>query len=196
MVINPKKLYGNWKEGYALDIHTIRSIYIGEDCFGCPQFDTTYSEIGNYLKNIKYRGEYQLVPIIVDVAKEFIVNNWKIFNDIDLILAVPPSKKREIQPLFLIVEQLGEALKKTYCLDYFEKLDDFEIKNLSFEEKEKINSSDIFKRNRTLKSEVNILLIDDLYDSGTTLKLICDELRKEEKVKDIYILTITKTRKG
>ena len=196
MVINPKKLYGNWKEGYALDIHTIRSIYIGEDCFGCPQFDTTYSEIGNYLKNIKYRGEYQLVPIIVDVAKEFIVNNWKIFNDIDLILAVPPSKKREIQPLFLIVEQLGEALKKTYCLDYFEKLDDFEIKNLSFDKKVKINSSDILKRNRTLMTEANILLVDDLYDSGTTLNLVCGELQKEEKVKDIYVLTITKTRKG
>ena len=38
--------------------------------------------------------------------------------------------------------------------------------------------------------------MDDLYDSGTTLNLVCKELKKEEKVKDIYILTITKTRKG
>lgn len=196
MVINPKKLYGNWKEGYALDIHTIRSIYIGEDCFGCPQFDTTYSEIGKCLNKIKYWGEYSRISDLIDVAKEFIVNDWKILNNIDLILAVPPSKKRDIQPLFLMVEQLGEVLKKEYCLDYFEKSDNFEIKNLSFEEKGKINSFDILKKNKVLKKEANILLMDDLYDSGTTLNLVCKELKKEEKVKDIYILTITKTRKG
>lgn len=91
---------------------------------------------------------------------------------------------------------MGEVLKKVHCLDYFEKLDDFEIKNLSFDKKVKINSSDILKRNRTLMTEANILLVDDLYDSGTTLNLVCGELQKEEKVKDIYVLTITKTRKG
>ena len=91
---------------------------------------------------------------------------------------------------------MGEVLKKEYCLDYFEKSDNFEIKNLSFEEKGKINSFDILKKNKVLKKEANILLMDDLYDSGTTLNLVCKELKKEEKVKDIYILTITKTRKG
>ena len=58
------------------------------------------------------------------------------------------------------------------------------------------NIDNFFKKNRILKHEANILLVDDLYDSGTTLKLICEELQKEVKVKDIYILTITKTRKG
>ena len=196
MKINPIKLYGNCKDGYALDIHTIGSIYIGEDSFGHPRFNTTYSEIWECLNKIKYWGEYSRISNLIDVAKEFIVNDWKILNNIDLILAVPPSKKRDIQPLFLMVEQLGEVLKKEYCLDYFEKSDNFEIKNLSFEEKGKINSFDILKKNKVLKKEANILLMDDLYDSGTTLNLVCKELKKEEKVKDIYILTITKTRKG
>ena len=32
--INPKKLIGPWKEGYALDVHTVSSDYLGEDQFG------------------------------------------------------------------------------------------------------------------------------------------------------------------
>ena len=29
--INPIKIYGEWKEGYAMDLHTISSEYLGEN---------------------------------------------------------------------------------------------------------------------------------------------------------------------
>jgi len=44
--IHPKRIRGNWKEGFALDFHTLRSEYIGDDEYGHPQFETTRSEIG------------------------------------------------------------------------------------------------------------------------------------------------------
>ena len=31
--INPKRIVGNWKSGYALDIHTISSTYLGINQF-------------------------------------------------------------------------------------------------------------------------------------------------------------------
>jgi predicted amidophosphoribosyltransferase len=40
----------------------------------------------------------------------------------------------------------------------------------------------------------NVLLFDDLYRSGTTLKEITDVLYKYGKVKNVYIITMTKTR--
>jgi len=38
--INPKKITGNWTEGFSLDFHTLWSKHIGEDEYGHPQFDT------------------------------------------------------------------------------------------------------------------------------------------------------------
>lgn len=196
MKINPIKLIGEWTEGYSLDIHTTNSVYIGENSFGNPQFDTTYSEIGECLKRLKYRDEYCKANKLAEVTTNFVVNDWKISKNIDLIIPVPPSKKREFQPVFLIVEELSKILKKNYCLDYFEKKDNREVKNLTQEEKDKILSSDILIKNKTLVKPVNVLLIDDLYDSGFTLKLVCKELLKDKKIKNIYVLTMTKTRKG
>jgi competence protein ComFC len=46
---SPKKLKGPWEDGYALDIHTISSEFIGHNEFGHPQFDTKRTEIGELL---------------------------------------------------------------------------------------------------------------------------------------------------
>ena len=40
----------------------------------------------------------------------------------------------------------------------------------------------------------NVLLFDDLYRSGTTLKELTSVLYKYGKVKNVYIITMTKTR--
>lgn len=47
--IHPIPLYGVWDIGYALDVHTIKSIPIGEDAYGHLHFDNTRSEIGELL---------------------------------------------------------------------------------------------------------------------------------------------------
>lgn len=52
--INPKKLAGRWRAGYALDHHTTSSVYLGDDELGHPAFDTKRSEIGELLYQLKY----------------------------------------------------------------------------------------------------------------------------------------------
>ena len=44
VTINPIELSGNWTQGYALDIHTINSTFIGYDEYGHEVFDTRRSE--------------------------------------------------------------------------------------------------------------------------------------------------------
>ena len=39
----------------------------------------------------------------------------------------------------------------------------------------------------------NVLLFDDLYSTGSTLEVITRKL-KENRVKNVYVLTLTKTR--
>ena len=40
------KIDGNWKAGYAIDLHTISSVYLGDNPDGQPQFDNERSEMG------------------------------------------------------------------------------------------------------------------------------------------------------
>lgn len=36
----PRKIYGKWRTGWALDLHTLSSEFLGYDPFGNPVFDT------------------------------------------------------------------------------------------------------------------------------------------------------------
>jgi len=44
--ISPKKIQGEWTSGYALDIHTLSSEFIGYNEYGHPHFDNKRSEMG------------------------------------------------------------------------------------------------------------------------------------------------------
>lgn len=54
MELHPQGIEGPWKAGIVLDWHTIDSHCIGENEFGYPIFDTTYSNIGELLNRFKY----------------------------------------------------------------------------------------------------------------------------------------------
>jgi len=43
-------------------------------------------------------------------------------------------------------------------------------------------------------SAMNVLLIDDLYRSGATLRACCDVLKEKGNVGEVWVLTMTKTR--
>ncbi len=47
--INPQRLYGKFVSGYALDIHTISSTYVGVNEQGHDVYETVRSELGDLL---------------------------------------------------------------------------------------------------------------------------------------------------
>ena len=49
LAINPIAINGPWQQGWALDLHTLSSTFIGDDAFGHPQFESKRSEIGELL---------------------------------------------------------------------------------------------------------------------------------------------------
>lgn len=55
--IKPIAITGPWSSGWALDLHTVSSVFIGDDAFGHPQFENKRSEIGELLYQFKYRGD-------------------------------------------------------------------------------------------------------------------------------------------
>lgn len=67
------KVSGPWNEGYVMDMYVEKSIYIQDDAFGSPIFNTTYTEIGKLLHSMKYNGHYDNSRAIADICTPF----WK-----------------------------------------------------------------------------------------------------------------------
>ncbi|WP_456480160.1 ComF family protein [Nautilia sp.] len=182
-------LYGPWAKGWALDIHTISSIKIDD-----YNYITTRTNLGNLLYELKYKNKFENIEIIGNVIVEFIKNK-NLSKEIDIILPVPFSKKRKIQPLYEIAKYIGRNLKKSVDLSYLKKKatpkELKNINNLSKRKKILVDTLDI--KNSKYKGKT-ILLLDDIYRSGSTLITICNLLYKKGKVKKIYVLCITKTR--
>ena len=53
MQVQVRKLEGSWDLRYALHKHTLSSLYLGDDEYGHAQFDTTRSEPGEVLYQLK-----------------------------------------------------------------------------------------------------------------------------------------------
>ncbi len=73
---NPRRIPGRWRDGYALDLQTVSSSYIGDDEYGHPRFDTKRSEVGELLYRLKYRADSSAVSELVDAAVT-LLESWK-----------------------------------------------------------------------------------------------------------------------
>lgn len=195
ITINPIKLSGNWTQGYALDIHTIDSTFIGYDEYGHEVFDTRRSEIGELLYRLKYKSDKTAIDEILDTVVVFLENRWKIINAIDTLIPVPPSKNRAFQPVIEITKSLSLRLKIPFHDDVLVKTRETpELKDVYAYEKRMESLKNAFDVESKLLNGKSILLLDDLFRSGATLNAITDILYNRGKVSNVYVLTLTKTR--
>lgn len=186
------KIHGNWKKGIALDLHTKSSDYLGVDEFGHDRFETIRTEMGELVYKLKYKSDLSVVPQIVNA----IVKIGGI-EKMDYIIPVPPSNiHRRFQPVFIIAEELSKKFDVELATDLILKIRETpELKNIT-DDKERDNiTRDAFSLNDTYDlSGLKVLILDDLYRSGTTLRAITSLLYEEGKVKNVYVVTLTKTR--
>ena len=126
--INPQKLDGNWKEGWALDLHTLYSILIEPDL---GVFDTKRTPIGEELYLLKYRNERNRAENIAKVAAEFL-NNKKSDWNLDVIIPIPPSDiTREFQPVYELAKSIGQLVGLPVDLNSLKKLKNIsQLKNI------------------------------------------------------------------
>lgn len=193
MATKPMKLKGVWDDGYALDLHIVRSEFMGYDERGHAVFDTERTELGELLFQLKYRGDTSVLKKIVKVACDFIVA-WKIKPD--CVIPVPPSKKgRRVQPVVEIANGIGANLKIVVCDKSVVKVKETpELKNVTdYQERLDLLKGAYDTGDASLKGKT-VLVVDDLYRSGATLNALADALYKRGKVKAIYVLALTRTR--
>jgi len=190
--IHPKQIRGAWDDGYVLDVHTISSTLIGYNEYGHPEFDTVRSELGELVYRLKYKGDKSAVPSIVEAGVNFI-RTWGIHPDV--VVPVPPSKvQRVFQPVLEIaaelatslqIELLTTSLTKAKQTDQMKDVGDFS------ERLEVLQSALTCQDNLTGRQ---VLLLDDLFQSGATLN-VCARILKQNGLADrVYALALTRTR--
>ena len=182
---------GNWEKGFALDLHTTKSTYLGVDEEGNKQFNNERSYIGELVYQLKYRSNTAVIPDIINYINRLMTG----LNSLDYFIPVPPSKYRQVQPVSLITQALGQSLGITVLDNVISKNNPEQLKDIEESAKREalLRESLILAEGTNLTSK-NILLVDDLYRSGATLRAITDILHNKANVSKVYILTMTKTR--
>jgi competence protein ComFC len=190
--IGPTRIPGRWRSGYALDFHTVNSVFVGYDEFGHPQFDTKRSEVGELLYRLKYKADRSVIPELTEAAASFITNR---IPEAEVIVAVPPSKLRSFQPVDLLAEALSKRLSIPFAANCIQKQKEVsELKNVFDYEKRLRLLEGAYTLAEVQLEGRKVLLIDDLYRSGATMSAIAEILYEQGGVSDVFALTITRTR--
>ncbi|MDD2875644.1 MAG: ComF family protein [Acidiphilium sp.] len=194
MQVQLKKLEGSWDLGYALHKHTLSSVYLGDDEYGHPRFDTTRSEPGESLYQLKYRGDWdQVKPLAAQVKTSLL----PLFGKIGLIIPMPASTVRARQPVNEIATELGRLTDTPVFDNIIVKAPapqgSPQLKNLHGREEKDAALQGRFSINPAITNEGcwNVLLLDDLFDTGATMDAVSKTLRTYKKINQVYAASLT-----
>lgn len=189
---DPHRLGGPWAVGYVLERqHTLSSEFLGYDSYGHAQFDTKRSELGELVFRLKNRNDQTTLPDIADTAADFV---GKQQLQIDGIVAVPPSRRRQFQPVVEIAGALAERLAVPVLTSAVTKTKETpQLKDVfGYDERQKLLDG-AFAFDRRVVEGRRLLLVDDLYRSGATAAVVAQGLI-DAGAQAICFLAITKTR--
>ena len=195
MEINIKPILGNWTHGWALDQHTVSSTSGDSGSFDRPAFATERTEIGEAIYRLKYRDDLSQVEPIACTVAEFIRGRSELW-DIKAILAVPPSEwRRSFQPVEKVASRIGEMLDLPAPDDYLLKAKQtMPLKGITDKRRRRKELNDAFAVQDKRFANRHVLLFDDLYRSGETLKAVTVALLFQGNVAMVSVVTATSTR--
>lgn len=190
--MNPRRIKGPWKDGYTLDEHTISSVPIGYDEFGHTLFDTKRSDVGERLYQLKYRGDRSQIAPLAKAAQGF-VKNWGVMAQ--LVVPVPPTRVRSFQPVVAVAEQLADLLGVPLDSATIRRTTRArELKGVTDPAQRAELLSNAFRAEGTALRGKHVLLFDDLYRSGATMKAVSQLLANEAGASAVFALALTRTR--
>jgi competence protein ComFC len=185
-------LEGNWKSGKAYDLHTTSSTHLGTDELGHDRFDNMRSKMGELVYQLKYKHDKSKVEEIVTLLDQI-----GGIENFDFIVPIPPTNKnRPIKPVELIAVALGKKRGVTVVTDALSNEGSEELKGIT----DPVARNELLEAALKLDDSENkyagkkILLVDDLYRSGSTLHVATDLFNKQGKAAQVSVLTMTKTR--
>jgi len=191
MEVNIKKINGVWELGYSLDKHTISSTPIGCNNFGHMQFNTIRSDAGEALYQLKYRSDLSQIS---SIAQQLNNSFGSVFSSANLIIPMPPSKVRNCQPVIGIAREFAR-LKGIPCYENLLVKTGVtpQMKDIATREEKISTLTGVFTVYDVLMQGLfDVLIIDDLFDTGSSLEAATNVLRNYGKIRNIYVTTVTR----
>lgn len=193
MDVKIKRLIGNWDNGYALDKHTIRSVPIGRNQNGRMQFNTERTQIGEAFFQLKYRNDKSKINVISSAL--CIHLGQFISSSCHIIIPMPPSKlNRRFQPVIEVARTVSQRLRIHYSQDLLVKtVVTNQMKDMGSRSAKIQALMGAFQVRDILQSGYfyDVLIIDDLFDTGSSLEAATNILRRYNKIRYINVVTFT-----
>ncbi len=193
LATNPQKISGSWAEGYTLDLHMKSAEFLGYDGQGRAQFDKVRTEVGEAVYQLKYGSrDVSEAGKLAATAATFI-KNWKV--KIDIVVPMPASKRRSVQPVHLVAKALAGRFGLEFVDDAVtRKKQTPELKNVSVAERQKVLAGAHEVDAERVKGR-NVLLFDDLFQTGATMNAVAAILRSKGGAAKVYALALTRTKR-
>lgn len=191
MKVTLRHIEGPWDDGWVLDKHSLHSVCIGHDEFGYARYDTTRSEVGEATFQLKYRSDWtQVQPLALAIAE----HAYPMLGKVGFIVPMPASRQRPRQPVTELAIELGrlvgvpvfgnlllKAANGKSLKDIGTKAEKIEAIRDSFSVNDEIEGSGPW----------DVLVVDDLFDTGASMEAACTVLRAYPKVRKIYVVALT-----
>ncbi|MCX7834624.1 MAG: phosphoribosyltransferase family protein, partial [bacterium] len=157
-------------------------------------FHTVRSEIGEAVYRFKYCSDHSQLHRIAEVAASFLQRQYFIHR-VSAVVPIPPSEYRSFQP----VVELAKAIAQKLRIEFYQNVlvrtrSGTSLKNIDDPEQRQKELKGAFSVNSQLLARKNVLLVDDLYRSGSTLNEATNVLHSQGNVSYVYVITMTKTR--
>ncbi len=191
MQVHVRLLQGNWNLGYALDKHTVRSIYLGDNEYGRAQFDTQRSEAGEALFRLKYRSDLNQVQPLAQALSEHIC---PLIPEPGAIIPMPASTERPFQPVTVVARTLGQIMKTPVVENVLHKAQGGpKLKDVACraDKVQALEGKFFTVDNLPYNGARPVLLLDDLFDSGATAEAATTALLRYPKVSSVLLVTLT-----
>ncbi|MEP0813518.1 MAG: ComF family protein [bacterium] len=176
-------------------MHTVRSIPLGMDEWGREHFETTRTEIGEALYRLKYRNDRTQVEPLAEAIAGFI-RKQKPLSDLAAIIPVPRSDiAQSFRPVELVANAVGKMTNLPVPKNYLTKTKKTTpLKNIDERIRRRTELKDAFKVADSRFADSHVLILDDLFRSGETLRAIASMLKSAKAAGKISVLTATATR--
>lgn len=159
----------------------VRDGLLSTICLGRRMDDKNLCEthIGRLFHQAKYRGNHKSVDVLLDYCDAFL-DEFEIYQRTNLISAVPPRPGKPFDLPSLLAEGLAARRDLSDITKFARRqMVKKSVKDASIEEKWDLLLESDLQYDVNVRG-ANVLIIDDIYQSGATLNYVASVLQKME----------------